>query len=281
MFAILVQTNACAVLFANSQLNVKIKEPRFSTFLNRITNTTFDIIRSGINIFGQAVDRIINTFARIEDRLRALLELFRKQLIKGVPELSIPILDPLHINKIEFDVNHEAATVKGNAEDITVKHISKFVVEEEKFSELGNLRFKLDLNLTFPYIKVNGKYKIDGLIGQTFKIHGNGPFRINLLDLKIGTSTFLKFNLPARLRVEKINLNVKLRKLENDFENLMDDPEVGQLFNKAISRLAPEALDILWPEIKPSVEAQIKAYINDILENTTVVNLAKKLFNIT
>ncbi|KAG5864372.1 hypothetical protein JTB14_021702, partial [Gonioctena quinquepunctata] len=104
---------------------------------------------------------------------------------------------------------------------------------------------------------------------------------INLLDLKIGTSTFLKFNLPARLRVEKINLNVKLRKLENDFENLMDDPEVGQLFNKAISRLAPEALDILWPEIKPSVEAQIKAYINDILENTTVVNLAKKLFNIT
>ncbi|KAG5864375.1 hypothetical protein JTB14_021705 [Gonioctena quinquepunctata] len=83
--------------------------------------------------------------------------------------------------------------------------------------------------------------------------------RIDLIDLKISTSTFLKFKLPARLRVEKINLGVKLRKLENDFQNLMDDPEVGQLFNKAISKVAPEAVDILWPEIKPSVEAQIKA----------------------
>lgn len=62
-----------------------------------------------MNIFGQAVDRIINTFSTIEERLRALLELFRKQLIKGVPELNIPILDPLHIQKIEFDLNHEAA----------------------------------------------------------------------------------------------------------------------------------------------------------------------------
>ncbi|KAG5864374.1 hypothetical protein JTB14_021704 [Gonioctena quinquepunctata] len=136
-----------------------------------------DTIHSGINIFGQAVDHIINTFASIEDRIRALLEFFRKQLLKGVPKLGIPIMDPLYINKIELDINHEAATGKGNAEDITVEHISKFIIEEERFSRLGNWRFKLDLNLTFPYIKVDGKYKIDGLIGQTFEINGNGPFR--------------------------------------------------------------------------------------------------------
>lgn len=38
----------------------------------------------------------------------------------------------------------------------------------------------------------------------------------------------------------------------------MNDAETGELFNKAISRLAPEALKIIWPEIKPSVELQIK-----------------------
>lgn len=67
------------------------------------------IIRGGVNIFAKAVDRVVNTFGRIEDRLRALLELFRKQLLKGIPELNIPILDPLHINKIDFDVNHDSA----------------------------------------------------------------------------------------------------------------------------------------------------------------------------
>lgn len=66
--------------------------------------------------------------------------------------------------------------MKGNAEDITIRHISEFVVNKEKLSDLGRLRFKLDLNLTFPYIKVNGTYKVDGLIGDTFIIHGNGPF---------------------------------------------------------------------------------------------------------
>ncbi|ENN79992.1 hypothetical protein YQE_03586, partial [Dendroctonus ponderosae] len=44
--------------------------------------------------------------------------------------------------------------------------------------------------------------------------------------------------------------------------------------------MAPEALDILWPEIKPSVEEQIKKYINRILENATIVNFAKRLFNV-
>lgn len=67
--------------------------------------------------------------------------------------------------------------LKGGAEDITIKHISKFIVDKEKFTDLGNLKFKLDLNLTFPYIKVNGTYKINGTVGQAFTIHGNGPFR--------------------------------------------------------------------------------------------------------
>lgn len=66
--------------------------------------------------------------------------------------------------------------VKGNAKDITIRHISKFELNEEKLSDLGKLRFKLDLNLTFPYIKANGTYKIEGLVGDTFMIHGNGPF---------------------------------------------------------------------------------------------------------
>lgn len=43
----------------------------------------------------------------------------------------------------------------------------------------------------------------------------------------------------------------------------MNDEETGELFNKAISRLAPEALRIIWPEIKPSVELQIKKVRKD------------------
>ncbi|CAG9769290.1 unnamed protein product [Ceutorhynchus assimilis] len=268
------------VSVGDGQLSFDVRIPRVADILNRVSNTTFGIIRGSVNFVGRAVDRVINTFGRVEDRLRALLEEFRGIILRGIPELNIPVLDPLHVNKVEFDVNHEAARLKGKAENLTIKHISKFQVDKERFTDLGQFRFKLDLNLTFPYIKVTGNYKIDGRVGKAFLIYGEGPFWLNLIDLKLGTSTILKFSLPARLRVEKLSVDIKLGKLENRFENLLKDKETGDIINRVISRMAPEALDILWPEIKPSVEEQIKNYINRILENATIVNFAKQLFNV-
>lgn len=67
------------------------------------------LIRGSVNFVGRAVDRVINTFGRVEDRLRALLEEFRGIILRGIPELNIPVLDPLHVNKVEFDVNHDSA----------------------------------------------------------------------------------------------------------------------------------------------------------------------------
>lgn len=38
----------------------------------------------------------------------------------------------------------------------------------------------------------------------------------------------------------------------------MADKETGELFNKVITSLAPEAVDIIWPELKNSTEEQVK-----------------------
>lgn len=37
----------------------------------------------------------------------------------------------------------------------------------------------------------------------------------------------------------------------------MHDKKLGSVFNKAIAKMAPEAIDMLWPDIKKPVEAQI------------------------
>lgn len=41
----------------------------------------------------------------------------------------------------------------------------------------------------------------------------------------------------------------------------MGDPETGLLINKAISKIAPEAIDILWPDIKKPVEEEVAKVI--------------------
>lgn len=66
--------------------------------------------------------------------------------------------------------------IKGNLSDVTVKHISKFIIDAEKFRDLGNLRFKLDLNLTFPYLTIEGFYNLDGVIGDMIPVFGDGKF---------------------------------------------------------------------------------------------------------
>lgn len=37
----------------------------------------------------------------------------------------------------------------------------------------------------------------------------------------------------------------------------MNSDELGEIFNKAISALSSEAVDIIWPEIKLSVQEQV------------------------
>jgi len=264
---------------SNAQGSFELQLPSLGGLVTRITDTTFGLVRGGITIFSKTIERIINRFSRVEDRLRELLEEFRKLIVRGIPEFNIPILDPLHVDKIDFNIAHESAKINGSVEDVTVKHISKFTIDKQKFTVLSNLEFKLDLNLTFPLLVINGFYELDGAIGDMFTVFGNGRFWLHLIDFKVGTSAIVKFKYPG-LRVTALNVDLKLKKLENNFENFMGDKEMGELFNKAISRMAPEALDILWPDIKQPIERQILKYINHILDNTTIASLARRLFNI-
>lgn len=64
-------------------------------------------------------------------------------------------------------------SLTGTLENVNVRQLSKFKIEHVDF-ELST--FKLGLNITFPYIEVNGKYDMDGMIGSLFQIYGNGPF---------------------------------------------------------------------------------------------------------
>jgi hypothetical protein len=128
-------------------------------------------------------------------------------------------------------------------------------------------------------LTIDGLYKINGIIGDSIPVFGDGKFWLNLIDFKLAISAIIKFEYP-KLRLTSLNIDIKLRKLQNHFDNLMRDEEIGELFNKAISKMAPEAVDMLWPDVKKPVEEQIKNYVNSVLENATIANLARRLFNI-
>lgn len=64
-------------------------------------------------------------------------------------------------------------SLTGTLEHINVRQLSKFRID---YVDFGLTTLKLVLNITLPYLEVNGKYDMDGMIGDLFKIYGDGPF---------------------------------------------------------------------------------------------------------
>lgn len=51
----------------------------------------------------------MNRVGSASDKIRDLLEEFRKTMMNGIPELGIPILEPLTIDRLDLNVSHEIA----------------------------------------------------------------------------------------------------------------------------------------------------------------------------
>lgn len=64
--------------------------------------------------------------------------------------------------------------LSGKIENIVVRQLSKFRIDRLNIG-LNN-GYQVGLDITFPYVEVNGKYDIDGVVGDMFQIYGNGPF---------------------------------------------------------------------------------------------------------
>lgn len=279
LFLVFVFSVTCALRDVNGTLEVKLPNGTLFNLVGKLTSTTFGIVRGGFGIFNRTLDRVINTFNRVEDRLSELLEEFRTFLVKGIPEFNIPILDPLHIDNIQFNIQQESGDFNGSASDVTIRHISKFVLDGVRFSDIGAWKFRLDLNVTLPFIRADGLYDVNALIGDTIHVFGDGKFWLNIYDIKLRISAIIKLEYTT-LRLSDLGLNIKIAKLENYFANLMHDEKTGELYNRVISKMAPEALNILWPELKKPVEKQILTFINSALENASVANVVRRILNI-
>lgn len=66
------------------------------------------VVREGISVLNATVSNIMNRVGGVSDRLRALIEEFRQHMMMGIPELGVPILEPLTINKIILNISHNA-----------------------------------------------------------------------------------------------------------------------------------------------------------------------------
>lgn len=96
-------------------------------------------------------------------------------LVKGVPSLKLPALDPLFLPSLTVDRNLESLKIKANMSQIRVYGATNYIVHDLKANP-DDLTVSLKVRL--PYIYVNGEYDVQGRL-ILLPLSGLGNFKGN------------------------------------------------------------------------------------------------------
>ncbi|KAB0801993.1 hypothetical protein PPYR_04179 [Photinus pyralis] len=266
--------------------------PRFRLFpsvgvaLSKFANNTIDVlhgvtgvVQGGLNMGHSILNKIVGDNGTTGEKIIRLLNEFRKYMQAGIPEFGIPILEPLTIERIEINITSKnVGVVTGQMKNVEIRRLSEFNVDYVNW----DFKHHLTLNLSFPQIDVEGQYAINARISKLVRVYGKGPFWLKLQGLSLGMIMKMKYDYihDPPFYVDSMRLGVKLKKLNNNFTNLMDDEKLGRLFNEVISNVTPNALDVLWPDLEPGVSKQVVHIINKKLKIFPLSNLIGRVLNI-
>ncbi|XP_011309500.1 uncharacterized protein [Fopius arisanus] len=109
------------------------------------------------------------------------LELVTPQLVKGIPSLKIPPMDPLILPSLVIDRSLDAIKIKANLTGVRVYGGTNYKIDE-LHAQPDDLT--VALKALFPYIHVKGNYDVKGSL-LLLTLNGNGGFRGNFTNTQV------------------------------------------------------------------------------------------------
>ncbi|XP_063987512.1 uncharacterized protein LOC135167838 isoform X1 [Diachasmimorpha longicaudata] len=202
----------------------------------------------------------------LDFKLRRLLEKFRTRMAHGFPEFGIPILEPVRIDEVYYEThNPEIGELKILLDNMTISGITSFAVDRARLSLIGP---SIAMNLTFPKLYMEGDYRLSGVLGDMFTIHGEGPVTATISDLRVYFATVLGYSRGMYLK--SFDMDFTIGHIEIYLGNLMGDEKVGRVMNEVIQDVLPHALEIMKPDIVPRIQDFIASRVNDTIYHLTM-----------
>ncbi|GAB1869773.1 Circadian clock-controlled protein [Camponotus japonicus] len=138
------------------------------------------------------------------------LETLTPLLVKGVPSLKLPALDPLFLPSLTVDRNLESLKLKANMSQIRVYGATNYVVHDLKANP-NDLTVSLKVQL--PHVYMSGEYDVQGRL-LLLPLSGVGNFKGNFTDTEAQVSAQGKEvtdkNGVQRLEVDKLVTKIRV-----------------------------------------------------------------------
>lgn len=212
--------------------------------------------------------------ARADDSLnnyiRAILQNFKGQMTKGIPDLKVPVLDPLSVPTIDEHIREGAADVKIRLNDLKIDGGSKFETQKVD-ADLQDLR--LSLSLFIPRVVGNAVYDLDGKIFNIIPLYGKGKANVQLIDLVATGSAALTITADGHLKATEFNVDPSFGSIFVNLENILGGGNLGQVVNGIVNMLGKTIFDQFKPEIRKILNKAIIGEINKALSKVKLSDI--------
>ncbi|XP_052890841.1 uncharacterized protein LOC128299042 [Anopheles moucheti] len=198
--------------------------------------------------------------------MKESIETLRPYLARGIPELDIPSIDPIHLGDLIVAESVPGQGVSISAKDIKAYGPSNFKLKKLTVVEYGKIySFELEL----PHLYVEGRYVVDGRI-LLLPVKGSGKFTGNFTQ-GIGSVRIKgdrkRINGKDHLSLAKLDIKIRVSDGRIKLENLFGgDRVLGEIINETINQNFNLLSTELIPLIEKALQRIFKRTGNKILE---------------
>lgn len=112
-------------------------------------------------------------------------------------------------------------------ENLELRKLSTFLIDRAKLSLIGPT---IAINISIPEIYASGHYNISGILGDTYRLRGEGPFQGTIRDFRAYVNTALGYSKGMYLK--SFVLDFSLRTIKIHLENFMGGVDIGKIMSK-------------------------------------------------
>lgn len=193
------------------------------------------------------------------------VESLREKLRDGIPELEVPSIEPMILDKITLSDSNNFRAI---AQNVKLHGLSNF---QAKFLHVDLENKRLDIDLIFKKVKLNADYNVNARI--VVPIGGTGP--IDIVADDVTAKVTLKYQLVDHkgkkyLYFPSITIKLNIKDYTSHFmPKEGPDSPLANGINSALSTSREEIIETITPNLEKVISERVLMLSNRICKHFT------------
>uniref|UniRef100_A0A1A9WXH0 Uncharacterized protein n=1 Tax=Glossina brevipalpis TaxID=37001 RepID=A0A1A9WXH0_9MUSC len=182
----------------------------------------------------------------------------------GIPGINLPVMDPLHIDKVSYQFANDLVKGKINLKNIDIKGLSGAKLKNIDYSRKGNqLRTIMDADI--PQLVIEGNHRADVVINNA-KISSKGSFTLTITNLVVKLtfhSEVYERDGYEYGRALKLNFEPNVGDMKLKADGLLPEPALNDAIVDFINQSWRQFYKVLIADARPTWEPAVIELLNE------------------